>query len=93
MNCGKHCTIDDYYHLVNITDEYLRCLDNNHPDALTSKLDIYLDTIKDFDYLVAERMRLRIKKSDGDLIKVKSIIQTEYNELIRNVLVDVREHN
>ena len=93
MNCGKHCTINDYYHLVNITDGYLKCLDSGHPDALTSKIDLYLETIKDFDYQVAERMRLRIKKADGDSIKIKSIIQAEYNELIRNVLVDVREHN
>ena len=48
MNCGKHCTFDDYYHLVNVTDEYLKCLDSNDPDALTTKLDIYLNIVKVF---------------------------------------------
>ena len=93
MNCGRHCTFDDYYHLVNVTDEYFRCLDRNDVDALGTKLDLYLEVIKDFDYLVAERMRLRVKKSNGDLSLVKSIVKEEYDELIRNVLVDVREHN
>ena len=93
MNCGKHCTFDDYYHLVNVTDDYLKCLDNKDPDALTTKLDNYLEVIKDFDYLVAERMRLKANRANGDLVLVKSIIKHEYNELIRNVLVDVREHN
>ena len=42
MNCGRHCTFDDYYHLVNVTDNYFRCLDRNDHDALGTKLDIYL---------------------------------------------------
>ena len=93
MNCGKHCTYQDYDNLAANTQQYLKCLDSGDPECLTTKLNIYLEFIEDFDYPLTERMRLKIKATDGDLAKIKRIIQKDIEELIHNVLGDSREHN
>ena len=93
MNCGRHCTYEDYNNLVDTTEEYLKCLENNEPDSLTSKLNSYLEFVADFDCRQSERMRLRIKNAGEDIPLVKRIIKSEFEELSHNVLVDAREHN
>ena len=93
MNCGKHCTYKDYDSLVTNTERYLKCLNNGDPEVLTTKLNIYLEFIADFDIIVSEKMRLKIQHADGDLNKVKQVVRFEVEELIHNVLVDIREHN
>lgn len=93
MNCGKHCTYQDYDNLVANTQQYLKCLDSGDPETLTTKLNIYLEFVADFDYQVAEKLRLKIQMAGSDIPKVKRIVQNEIDELIHNVLVDIREHN
>ena len=93
MNCGRHCTYEDYNNLVETTKDYLKCLDSGDPDSLTSKLNNYLEFVADFDCRQSERMRLRIENAGGDISTIKRIIEAEYKELSHNVLVDAREHN
>ena len=93
MNCGKHCTYQDYDNLVANTQQYLKCLDSGNSECLTTKLNIYLEFIADFDYQVSEKMRLKISMAGSDLDKVKRIVLNEIDELMHNVLVDIREHN
>ena len=93
MNCGRHCTFQDYNDLIENTEQYLKCLDSGDSEALTTKLNIYLEFIADFDYLVAERLRLKIQSLGSDYSQTKRLIKREIDELIHNVLVDVREHN
>lgn len=93
MNCGKHCTYKDYESLVTNTEQYLKCLNSGDSGCLTTKLNIYLEFIAGFDYQVAEKMRLKIQMAGSDLTKVKRIILNEIDELMHNVLVDIKEHN
>ena len=93
MNCGKHCTYKDYENLTTNTQQYLKCLDSGDPEALTTKLNIYLEFIADFDYQVSEKLRFKIQMAGSDTTKIKRIILNEVDELIHNVLVDIREHN
>ena len=93
MNCGKHCTYKDYESLVANTEQYLKCLNSGDPECLTTKLNIYLEFIADFDYQVGEKMRLKIQMAGSDLTRVKRIVVNEIDELMHNVLVDIREHN
>ena len=93
MNCGKHCTYQDYDNLVANTQQYLKCLNSGDPECLATKLNIYLEFVADFDYQVAEKLRLKIQMAGSDIPKVKRIVQNEIDELIHNVLVDIREHN
>ena len=93
MNCGKHCTYKDYENLTTNTQQYLKCLDSGDPEALTTKLNIYLEFIADFDYQVSEKLRFKIQMAESDISKIKRIILNEVDELIHNVLVDIREHN
>ena len=93
MNCGKHCTYQDYDNLLANTQQYLKCLNSGDPECLATKLNIYLEFIAGFDIIVSEKMRLKIQHADGDLNKVKQVVRFEVEELIHNVLVDIREHN
>lgn len=87
MYQGKHCTYKDYQHLVDITDRIL-----NMQDIDDDSLNAYLNEINDYDYLIAEKMKNAISKSDGDTQKRKDIIKEFYIELSKNVLVDIQEH-
>ena len=93
MNCGKHCTYKDYESLVANTEQYLKCLNSGDSECLNTKLNIYLEFIADFDYQVAEKMRLKIGMAGSDLTRVKRIVLNEVDELLHNVLVDIRAHN
>ena len=87
MYQGRHCTYKDYQHLSNITDDVLE-LSNVDDQSLKQ----YLNEINDYDYLIAEKMRNELFKERIDNQKRKDIIKEFYQELSKNVLVDIQEH-
>ena len=85
MYNGRHCTYEDYSNLVNISKNVLECVEkNNLKEAMK-----YIDEVEEFDLDIASRMLSAIKKEPPNL---KQVIKDLFDELINNVLVDIREH-
>ena len=85
MYNGRHCTYEDYSYLVNISKNVLECVEKN---SLKEAMK-YIDEVEEFDLDIASRMLSAIKIEPPNL---KQVIKDLFDELINNVLVDIREH-
>ena len=85
MYNGRHCTYEDYSNIVNISKNVLECVEKiNLKEAMK-----YIDEVEEFDLYIASRMLSAIKKEPPNL---KQVVKDLFDELINNVLVDIREH-
>lgn len=89
MYLNRHCTYQDYELLKSSTDEVVFDLSNND----FSSLDKYFELLNNFDIHFSIELKNKIDSCSNDKDKIIEIISKDIEELYRNVLVDIKEHN
>ena len=84
---GRHCKIEDYWRLENATKEIYRLLDTSKEVDLTH----YLDLVEQYDEMISNSIKSKIKNKSNQ--EIKQIIKNNVDELLKNILTDVHEHN
>ena len=82
---GRHCNEDDLTLLVKSTKEVMKSLSN---EAIKE----YLKLVSRFDDEIAMNMQNQIDHVSNDIDKIKKIIETNFEILKQNVIVDIYEH-
>ncbi len=83
---GRHCNEDDLTFLVKSTKEVMKSLSN---EAIKE----YVKLVSRFDDEIAMNMQNQIDHASNDIDKIKKIIETNFEILKRNVIVDIYEHH
>lgn len=81
---GRHCTNKDLNLLIKET---------NNVKAYPSKenVDVFLKLINRFDKDIADNLSIKLKNVLNE-DKIRQIIDSNINELIQSVVVDINEH-
>ncbi len=84
---GRHCKIEDYWRLENKTKEIYSLLDTSNEVDLSN----YLDLVRQYDEMIANSIAGKIRNKSNQ--EIKQIIKTNVDELLKNILTDINEHN
>lgn len=82
---GRHCNEDDLTLLVKSTKEVMKSLSN---EAIKE----YVKLVSRFDDEIAMNIQNQIDYVCNDIDKIKKIIETNFEILKQNVIVDIYEH-
>lgn len=83
---GRHCNEDDLTLLVKSTKEVIKSLSNE-------TIKEYLKLVSRFDDEIAMNMQNQIDHVSNDIDIIKKIIETNFEILKQNVIVDIYEHH
>lgn len=91
---GRHCTKKDLNVLIKETDKILLLISSDiDDDKKKSDLINFINLIKRFDIQIGDTLLNKINNSKDDYIKIKNDISICVEELKRNIIVDIYEHN
>lgn len=91
---GRHCTNKDLNLLIKETDKILLLISSDmDDDRKKSGLINFINLIKRFDLQIGETLADKINNSNKYYIKIKNDINICVEELKRNIIVDIYEHN
>lgn len=83
---GRHCNEDDLTLLVRFTKEVMKSLSNE-------VIKEYLKLVSRFDDEIAMNIQNQIEHANNDTDRIKKIIETNFEILKQNVIVDIYEHH
>lgn len=90
---GRHCTQKDLDLLIKETNKIISVISSDKDDDIKkSSLVNFINLIKRFDYQIADSLQNKINSSGNDYQRIKEIIKTHVEELKRNVIIDIYEH-
>ena len=84
---GHHCKIEDYYRLEKASRDLYTLLDKDIEIDITS----FLDLLSQYDEMISNSIRSKVKNKSNREIKI--IIKSSVDELLKNILIDINEHN
>ena len=93
MYNGRHCVYSDYKLLVNETNKILQLLKEKSLDECKSEVIKHLELVNRYDTDIMLKIRYHLNKGDVDSNAMIRVIQEQSDELLRNVVVDMNEHN
>lgn len=82
---GRHCNREDLSLLTKMTNEVKQSLS-------IDAIDQYIKFISRFDNEIATNIKYQIRQVNNDIDKIKKIIDTNFEILKQNVIVDIYEH-
>ncbi len=96
MYNGRHRHQDDYYKVLELSNHFFSLLKNKNPKYEDYGRYLYKE-IKEFDELLSDRFLLVLQNSNKNLEvdyqnlenRTRNIIE----ELLSNILTDIKEHN
>ncbi len=96
MYNGHHCCQEDYYKVLELSNHFFSLLKNKNPNYEDYGRYLYKE-IKEFDELLSDRYLLVLQNSNKNLEvdyqnlenRTRNIIE----ELLSNILTDIKEHN
>ena len=90
---GRHCTNRDLDLLVHETNKIKqKLLKNNEKCEKNGDLQCFLAFIRRFDEQIASQLQIHISTANGDCERIINAIDRYIDELIRNIQVDIYEH-
>ena len=84
---GNHCKIEDYYRLEKASKDLYSLLDKDRETDITS----FADLVSQYDEMISNSIRSKVKNKSNHEIKI--IIKNYIDELLKNILIDINEHN
>lgn len=84
---GNHCKIEDYYRLEKASKDLYSLLDKDREIDITS----FADLVSQYDEMISNSIRSKVKNKSNREIKI--IVKTSVDELLKNILIDINEHN
>lgn len=84
---GNHCKIEDYYRLEKASKDLYSLLDKDREIDITS----FADLVSQYDEMISNIIRSKVKNKSNREIKI--IVKTSVDELLKNILIDINEHN
>ena len=93
MYNGRHCVYSDYKLLVDETNKILELLKNKPLHKCKDDVIKYLEIVSRYDVDIMTKIRYHLYKSNTDSEAMIQVIQDQSDELLRNVVVDMNEHN
>lgn len=82
---GRHCKKEDLSLLTKMTNEIKQSLS-------IDAIDQYIKFISRFDDEIATNIKYQIRQVNNDIDEIKKIIETNFEILKQNVIVDIYEH-
>lgn len=84
---GHHCKIEDYYRLEKASKDIYSLLENDRKIDITS----FTDLVSQYDEMISISILSKVKNKSNS--EIKSIIKASVDELLKNILIDINEHN
>lgn len=84
---GNHCKIEDYYRLEKANKDIYSLLDEDREIDITS----FADLVSQYDEMISISILCKVKNKSNQEIKI--IIKNFIDELLKNILTDINEHN
>ena len=101
MYNGRHCIKEDYYYMDNLITRFLSYLNQKDKKAFSFG-ELLVKEIKNFDFDIATKVEFKLEsakrefkeKSNEEIYSsLKERCIPLFDELISNILVDIKEHS